>query len=156
MASGVALAAAGVGHLVRLSRWRGWKASSEPLVWILHVGYAWLGLGLCLLGASVCWPDQVALTAGVHAITAGAIGIMTLAVMTRATRGHTGRPREADRATLAIYLTVIAAALIRVCAPFHPGLSVLLLSVSAALWTVAFAGFAAAYGPMLLQRRVGA
>jgi uncharacterized protein involved in response to NO len=156
MAAGVALAAAGLGHLVRLSRWRGWKAGSEPLVWILHVGYAWLGVGLCLLGASALWPDLVALTAGVHAITAGAIGIMTLAVMTRATRGHTGRPREADGATLAIYLAVIAAAVTRVCAPFHPDLTGLLLSVSAGLWTLAFAGFAVTYGPMLLQRRPGA
>jgi uncharacterized protein involved in response to NO len=98
----------------------------------------------------------VALTAGVHAITAGAIGVMTLAVMTRATRGHTGRPREADRATLAIYLTIIAAALVRVAAPFTPDLSALLLSLSAALWTLAFAGFAAAYGPMLVQRKAGA
>jgi uncharacterized protein involved in response to NO len=153
--SGAALIAAGLGHVIRLSRWRGWKARSEPLVWILHVGYAWLGVGLGLLGASVCWPEGVALTAGVHAITAGAIGVMTLAVMTRATRGHTGRPREADRATLAIYLTVIAAALIRVLAPFSPDLSAPLLSVSAALWALAFAGFAAAYGPMLLQRKAG-
>lgn len=155
MPAGVALTVAGVGHLARLSRWRGWKAGAEPLVWILHVGYSWLGLGLGLLGASVWLPDHVALTAGVHAITAGAIGVMTLAVMTRATRGHTGRPREADRATLAIYLAIIAAALVRVCAPFHPTQSVLLLSVSAALWSLAFGGFAVAYGPMLLQRRVG-
>lgn len=150
--AGVALTAAGLGHLVRVSRWRGWKARAEPLVWILHVGYLWLGLGLGLLGASVYLPNQVAVTAGVHAVTAGAIGVMTLAVMTRATRGHTGRPREADRATLAIYLTVIAAALIRVCAPFHATYSTLLLSVSAVLWTLAFGGFALAYGPMLLQR----
>lgn len=152
---GVALTAAGVGHLLRLSRWRGWKAGAEPLVWILHVGYSWLALGLVLLGASVWAPDHVPLTAGVHAITAGAIGVMTLAVMTRATRGHTGRPREADRATLAIYLAIMTAALIRVGAPFHPTQSVLLLSVSAALWSLAFGGFATAYGPMLLQRRVG-
>ncbi len=153
--SGVALTAAGLGHLVRLSRWRGWKARAEPLVWILHVGYLWLGLGLGLLGASAYLPGQVAVTAGVHAITAGAIGVMTLAVMTRATRGHTGRPREADRATLAIYLTVIAAALVRVCAAFHTTHATLLLSVSAVLWTLAFGGFVLAYGPMLLQRRPG-
>jgi len=151
--AGVALTAAGLGHLIRLSRWRGWKARAEPLVWILHVGYLWLGLGLGLLGASVYLPNHVSITAGVHAVTAGAIGVMTLAVMTRATRGHTGRPREADRATLVIYLTVIAAALARVCAPFHATHSTLLLSVSAGLWTLAFAGFAFAYAPMLLERR---
>lgn len=154
--AGVALIFAGLGHAARLGRWRGWKASAEPLVWILHVGYLWLAVGLGLLGASVCLPGQAPVTAGVHAITAGAIGVMTLAVMTRASRGHTGRPREADRATLAIYLAAIAAAVTRVAAPFQATHSVLLLSVSASLWTLAFGGFALAYGPMLVQRRLGA
>ena len=85
-------------------------------------------------------------------MTAGAMGVETLAIMTRATRGHTGRPRVADRATTAIYLLILSAATVRVCAPFHPEWNAPLLALSATLWALAFAGFVAAYGPMLLRR----
>jgi uncharacterized protein involved in response to NO len=151
-ATGWALAAAGLANLARLARWRGWRAAPEPLVWILHVGYAWLGIGLALLGASRLTPAAPA-SAGVHALTAGAVGVMTLAVMSRASRGHTGRPLTAGAGTVAIYLSVIAAALVRVAAPFVPTLQPLLLAVSALLWFAAFAGFAVGYAPMLATRR---
>lgn len=149
-ASGALLALAGVGNLVRLSRWKGWLTGREPLVAILHLGYAWLGVALLLLGASVL-TGLVPRTAGIHALTAGAVGVMTLAVMTRATRGHTGRPLAADRATQAIYAAINLAALTRVAAPFAPAAQVHLLAASALLWTLAFAGFAAVYAPMLTQ-----
>ncbi|WP_374533458.1 NnrS family protein [Phenylobacterium sp.] len=153
-AAGWLLAGAGVAHTVRLLRWRGWKARGEPLVWILHIGYAWLALGLGLIGAGVLAPSQVPATLGVHALGAGAVGVMTLAVMTRATLGHTGRPREADRRTVWIYLAVLAAALTRLCAPLHDN-SPVLLAVSAGLWTLAFGGFALVYGPLLIGQRAG-
>ena len=143
---------AGVANLARLARWRGWLARREPLVWILHLGYAWVGIGLILLGLAALVPAAVPFTAGVHALTAGAMGVETLAIMTRATRGHTGRPRVADRATTAIYLLILGAALVRVCAPFHADWMTALLAVSASLWALAFAGFVAVYGPMLLRR----
>lgn len=150
--SGVLMIVAGVGHAGRLLRWRGWLARREPLVWILHAGYAWIPVGLVLLGLSAVVPAVVPFTAGVHALTAGAMGVMTLAMMTRATRGHTGRPRVADRPTSLIYGAVLLAAVVRVCAPFHLDWSPVLLAVSALLWSVAFLGFAVAYGPMLLRR----
>lgn len=150
--TGAALTAAGAANLLRLSRWRGWAAAREPLVWILHAGYAWLGVGLLLLGASRLF-EIVPRTAGVHAVTAGAIGVMTLAVMTRATRGHTGRPLAADRATVAIYLAINAAAVLRLLAAFPTAHQPLLLSFSAALWTLAFGGFALSYAPMLTMRK---
>lgn len=153
---GFILVLAGAAHVARLLRWRGWKAASEPLVWILHVAYLWLGVGLGLLGASVCWPGAVAPSTGIHAITAGAVGVMTLAVMTRATLGHTGRAREADTRTVAIYAAALAAGVVRTAAPFAADHSMLLLAVSAGLWTLAFGGFVVAYGPMLMQRRVAA
>ena len=143
---------AGAANLARLARWRGWLARREPLVWILHLGYAWVGIGLILLGLAALVPAAVPFTAGVHALTAGAMGVETLAIMTRATRGHTGRPRVADRATTAIYLLILSAAVVRVCAPFHPEWNAPLLALSATLWALAFAGFVAAYGPMLLRR----
>jgi len=154
-ASGAILVAAGLLNLARLLRWRGWRTSAEPLVWILHVGYAWLGLGVTLLGASVFTLD-IPRTAGIHALTAGAVGVMTLAVMSRATRGHTGRPLHADAWTLVVYLTVNAAAVVRVAAPFADAAQPALLKVSAALWTLAFAGFAALYGRMLTAPRLAA
>lgn len=151
--TGFALMLAGVAQLVRVARWRGWRAAREPLVWILHAGYGWLGAALLLLGGASLDPDLVPRTAGIHALTAGAVGVMTLAVMTRATRGHTGRPLAADTATMAIYLAINVAALLRVAGPFSGASQPLLLAASGLVWTLAFGGFAAAYGRMLLLPR---
>ena len=152
-ATGVALMLAGAGHFVRLARWRGWRAAAEPLVWILHCGYAWLGAGLLLLGGAVLDPGLVSRSSGIHALTAGAVGVMTLAVMTRATRGHTGRPLAAGFATTAIYLAINAAALLRVAAPFSGANQPLLLTASGLVWSLAFGGFALAYARMLVLPR---
>jgi uncharacterized protein involved in response to NO len=152
-AAGAMLTLAGAAHLLRLARWRGWRVAPEPLVWILHVGYGWLGVGLLFLGAAALEPGLVPRSAGIHALTAGAVGVMTLAVMTRATRGHTGRPLAAGAATTAIYLAINAAALLRVAAPFSGTNQPLLLSASGLAWSLAFGGFAIAYGPMLLTPR---
>ena len=153
-ATGAVLIAAGFANLIRVLRWKGWLARTEPLVWILHAGYLWIGVGLTLLGVSALAPAIAPATAGVHALTAGAMGVMTLAMMTRATLGHTGRPRVSNRATTAIYAAVLLAAVVRVCAPFHAEWTIGLLGLSAALWSLAFLGFAAAYGPMLLKRAI--
>ncbi|MGE5765625.1 MAG: NnrS family protein, partial [Bacteroidota bacterium] len=115
-AVGGVLLAAGALQLVRLVRWQGQQTLTEPLVWSLHLGFLWLPLGLLLLGLGVLLPSLVPETAGLHALTAGAVGAMTLAVMTRATLGHTGRELKADGATTAIYLAVAAAAATRVAA----------------------------------------
>ncbi|MDP2226850.1 MAG: NnrS family protein, partial [Moraxellaceae bacterium] len=94
--AGGAMSVAGALNLVRLGRWGGWRTLKEPLVWILHIGYGWLALALGLLGLGAFAPG-VPPTVGVHALTVGAVGVMTLAVMTRASRGHTGRALAADR-----------------------------------------------------------
>jgi len=86
----------------------------------------------------------------IHALTAGAIGTMTVAVMTRATRGHTGHPLSADRATIAIYLCVNAAAIVRIAAAIGGSWAMPMLAASAILWVGAFALFALVYAPMLL------
>lgn len=151
--TGAALAVAGLAHVVRLARWRGWRAAAEPLVWILHLGYGWLAAGLLLLGASALAPGVVSRSAGIHALTAGAVGVMTLAVMTRATRGHTGRPLVAGGATLAIYLAINGAGVLRVVAPFAGSAQPLWLAASGLLWSLAFGGFAIAYGGMLTLPR---
>jgi uncharacterized protein involved in response to NO len=153
--AGAALAAAGAANLLRVARWGGWRTRAEPLMTILHVGYVWLGLGLALLGAAVLTP-LVPRTAGVHALTAGAVGVMTLAVMTRVSRGHTGRPLTADRESVGVYLAINLAAATRVLAPFWPAAQTALLTASVILWMLAYGGFVAAYAPMLFRARLAA
>lgn len=101
----------------------------------------WLIIGAALLGAAVS-ADALSEAAAIHAFTAGAIGTMSLAVMTRVSRGHTGRPLEADHVTTLIYLLVNAAALIRIAAAFAIGSSMFLLGISAVLWVASFGLFA--------------
>jgi len=134
----------------RLLHWQGHATMPEPLLLVLHVGYAWMVIGTALLGLSTLDPD-IPLSAGVHALTTGAIGTMTLAVMTRATRGHTGRELSADFVTSAIYVIVSVAAMMRVAAAFALSWSIPLLVASACLWAAAFTAFVLCYSPMLLQ-----
>jgi len=144
--SAYALIIAGLMSIARLSRWRGLRTHAEPLLWILHLGYAWVAIGLSLLGISALLPAAVPYSAGLHALSAGAIGTMTLAVMTRATRGHTGRSLTADPRTVAIYVLITLAAVLRVAAPFFPNVYVVLLMSSGASWIGAFSLFVACYG----------
>jgi uncharacterized protein involved in response to NO len=149
----LALAAA-VAHGARLALWQGHRTGADPLVWILHVGYAWLPVGFALLGVALLI-DDMPQTAALHALTAGAVGTMTLAVMTRASLGHSGRALAADRATTLSYLLVIAAAAVRVAAPMA-GWPVFGYEASAVLWVAGFALFSVAYFPVLvLPRKAG-
>ncbi len=151
-AVGVLLLVAAALNLWRLFRWRGGATLAEPLLLILHVGYFWLTLGTALLGLATL-DLGVPASAAIHALTAGAIGTMVLAVMTRATRGHTGRELAADPATGAIYLMVGLAAIFRVAAAFCDALTMPLLVASAIFWIAAFGLFVAWYGPMLILPR---
>jgi len=141
-------------NLWRWLRWRGIATMAEPLLLILHVGYGWLILGAALLGLAA-WGAPVPQSAAIHALTAGAFGTMILAVMTRATRGHTGRALAADGATSAIYALVILAAAARVAAVFAAGWELPLLVAAACLWIAAFGLFVMVYGPMLIAPRRG-
>ena len=140
---------AGIGLFVRLLRWRGFSTAPEPLLWVLHLGYFWLALGLVLLGNQrrVAGLPQ---SAAVHALTVGAIGTMTLAVMTRASLGHTGRTLSAGPGTAAIYAAITLAALLRLGAPLG-GNYLLILSLAAAAWSGAFSLFVLLYAGMLTR-----
>jgi uncharacterized protein involved in response to NO len=147
-ATGGALVVAGVVHLIRLGRWAGDRTGRERLLFILHVGYAFVPLGFLL---SACSAFGVVPTgAGIHAWMVGAAGVMTLAVMSRASLGHTGQPLTASIATQAIYLAIVAAAVARICAVIEPAHSVPLLHIAAFGWAAAFLGFALSYGPTLI------
>ncbi|HVJ24675.1 MAG TPA: NnrS family protein [Burkholderiales bacterium] len=137
------LVAAGIALAVRLARWRGYATLREPLLFILHVGYAWLALGMILLGLEV--------PAALHALTVGAVGTMTLAVMTRASLGHSGRALVADGATRAIYVLITLAALLRVLSPLAGAQTVLVTSLAGLAWSAAFATFALHYGRFLVS-----
>jgi uncharacterized protein involved in response to NO len=145
--------AAGTALAVRLSRWRGLRTLREPLLLMLHVGYGWLALGLLLLGLNGL-VEILPATAALHALTAGAIGTMTLAVMTRASLGHTGRPLAAGSGTKAIYALVTLAAVLRVLSPLAPEHVVLVLALAGSAWSAAFCLFAILYGGPLMQPRV--
>lgn len=140
--------AAGLAHLWRLSRWCGWRVRAEPLLWVLHVAYAFLALGFWAEAAAGF--DLIAPAAARHVWLAGAIGLMTLAVMSRATLGHTGQPLQAGGATLAIYLAMIGSVAARLAAGLMPDPTIM-WHLSGGLWFLAFAGFALAYAPLLLR-----
>ncbi len=147
--TGVALVAAAILNVFRVARWAGDRTMRDKLVVILHVAYLFVPAGLLLAGLAVLYPDAVPAAAGIHAFGAGAIGCMTLAVMTRATLGHTGRELRANAGTVAIYGAVVLAALLRIVAAFLPA-DTHLLHASASLWALAFLGYAGLYGAMLV------
>ena len=152
-AAGWALVGAGLVQLVRLARWQGYRTLRDPLVLILHVGYAWVPVGLALLGASILGA-ALPVAAAIHALTAGAMATMILAVMTRASLGHTARELKAGPATSLIYLLVTLGALIRVTAPLGYMDYMLGMEISAAAWGGAFLLFLVAYAPVLFGPRL--
>jgi uncharacterized protein involved in response to NO len=154
LVSGVALLVAAALGFVRLARWRGLRTLAEPLLWSLHLGYLWLVAALALLGAAAL-AETIPVTAGIHALTAGAFGTMILAVMSRATLGHTGRPLTAGAGLAAAYLLVGLAALSRIAAALTDQASETLLALAAASWCAAFLAFLAVCGPMLTRPRPG-
>ncbi len=150
------MAIAGVGasaHLVRLTLWHPWKTLRVPLVWALHVAYAWIPVHLAL--RALAEAGRVAPSVATHALTVGAAGGLIVAMMTRISRGHTGHPLRADGADVACYLLVLAAAAIRVFVPLVDAtLTIAAVLGSAALWSAGFGLFAVRYGPMLVRPRI--
>lgn len=149
LTAGILLLAAGIALAARLARWRAAATLSDALLWPLHLGYAWLALGLSLLGLGELWPDWPP-AAGLHAVTAGAIGSMILAVMARATLAHTGRRATALPGTALLQLLVSLSALLRIAAAFASDWYLPLLTVAGLAWIAAFALFALVYGRLLL------
>jgi uncharacterized protein involved in response to NO len=143
---------AAVLNVMRLARWAGERTTGEPLVLVLHVAYAFVPIGFALLSLGIVQPALILPTGAMHGWTAGAIGLMTLAVMTRASLGHTGRPLTATWPIKLIYVSAFLAALCRIIAAFAI-LREPLLAVSALAWVLAFGGFVIVYAPWLMSRR---
>lgn len=151
-AAGLLLLAAGVLNGVRLARWAGDRTFRDPLVLVLHAAFLFVPAGLVVAGLAVLWPQVFPAASGVHVFGVGAIGSMTLAVMTRATLGHTGRDLRADAGTCTVYAAILLAAPFRLAAVLLPETPAL-LHISATLWVAAFLGFAALYGKALTGQR---
>jgi uncharacterized protein involved in response to NO len=151
--TGFMLVLAAAAQAVRLSRWGGLRTLSDPLVFVLHLGYAWLPIGLALLGLSVAGFD-VPRSAGVHALTVGAMTTMILAVMSRASLGHTGREFRASPMTVASYVCVTLAALLRIAASVGVGSYSIMVDVAGAFWGAALLLFVIIYGPIFWRPRV--
>ncbi len=138
----------------RMRRWGSWSARRDPLLWILHVGSAWLPLGLALRAVSL-FTSAVPAGSALHALTAGAIGSLTLGMMARVSLGHTGRMLRTSRATVIAFAFVVTAALLRVIAPFLPSAHYLaVLDAAGTFWAFAFALFFASHWRMLIAPRV--
>lgn len=148
--TGSLLLLSAIAQAVRLLRWRGQDTLSEPLLWILHVGYAWVPVGLGLLAAAAWRPDLR--TAALHALTAGGMGTMVIAVMTRASLGHSGRELTAGTGTLAVYLLILTAVFSRLTAAIVPEVYQTALNLAGAGWIAGFAIFLWLYGPLFLRR----
>jgi len=150
---GIVLITAAVLQAARWARWSGYRTLADPLVLVLHVGYFWVPTGLGLLGFSLM--GLVPRSAAIHALTAGAMATMILAVMTRASLGHTARELKANAATVVAYLLVTAGALLRVTASlglidFNGG-----IEIAGLAWGAAFLLFLIAYAPVLWRPRLG-
>ena len=144
---------AGIAHGVRLLLWRPWRVFAAPLVWVLHAAYAWVAIHLVLRALAA--QGLVAEPLATHALTIGVIGGMTLGMMTRTARGHTGRALNADRYEIASFALVQLAALARVVGGMAwPGAYLATVVASGIFWSAAFAVYAVRYWPVLTRPRV--
>lgn len=148
----VACALAAVLHAVRLAQWHPWVTVKRPILWILHLSYAWIVVGFALLAlAQLGW---VAVSPAVHALAVGTTGGLIIGMLTRTARGHTGRPLQVSGIEVLAYVLVMGAALLRVFAPMAtPQWYATALVVAALAWTLAFAIYLVKYTPWLLQTR---
>lgn len=148
----VVAAAAAVAHGWRWLLWQPWTTTRVPLVWVLHLAYAWVPVHLVLRVFAEL--GLLAPSLAIHALTVGAIGGMIIGMMTRTARGHTARPLRADRIDVACYALVLSAAVVRVLLPLvAPAQTLLAVQASALLWSAGFALYAIHYWPMLSRPR---
>jgi len=151
--SAILFGLASIAFIYRISRWRGLACTSEWLVLVLHIGYAWLPIWFALMAISILLPDVLTSATAIHALAAGAIGTMTIAVVTRASLGHSGQTLTANGPTKAIYGLIILGALLRTSAEWLPFDSDHLISASGVLFSLGFVVFVIVYGPLLLGRK---
>ena len=136
-------------NMLRLARWRGWRAWREPMVWGLHLGWLMVPLGFAAVALAAL--GELTPAAALHVFAAGAIGGEMLAVMTRATRSHTGRATEATWPTTLAFLAIAASAALRVGAEFAAWNT--LIAAAGTAWIAGFALYLTEHARMLLAAR---
>ena len=148
--AGFALVAAPL-LLLRQSGWQVGKTLGQPMLWILHVGHAWLALGFACSGVANAFGVGIG-AAALHAFTAGAMGTLMLGMMPRVSLGHLGRPIEATPATIWMFALVIVGAVVRIAGTMGPAElyrpSVLL---GGGLWASAWIVFSIYYSRILFE-----
>lgn len=150
-AAGLSLAA--LLHTLRLWHWQPWRTKARPILWVLHMAYAWLPLGFALLAAAQM--GFVSTSAGIHALAVGATAGLIIGMITRTARGHTGRPLKASRLEVTAYLLVLAAAVVRVALPMlAPAFAADALIAAAVAWALAFTLYLWRFGPWLVASRL--
>jgi uncharacterized protein involved in response to NO len=146
------LALAAASQAARLLGWKPWVARRRPILWILHLAYGWIPVGLALLALAAA--GAVARSAGVHALAVGATGGLVLGMITRTARGHTGRLLQASRTEVAAYAALMLAAILRVTAALVPSCFTPLVCSAGVAWIAAFALYLVRFAPWLVAPRV--
>ena len=141
-------------------RWTSFRARRNALLWTLYAGAAWMPFAMTLQavrdGSYLLTGDWALGRAPIHALAVGCFGSLLVAMVTRVTAGHSGRPLRMDRLALACFIGVQFAAITRVCSELvtAPPLASRLLVASAALWLLAFAGWSVRNAAIYLSPRV--
>lgn len=152
-ATAALLALAAALQCARLLAWKPWHTRSRPILWILHLSYAWIPIGFLLLALSAA--GWLGMSAGIHALAVGATGGLVIGMVTRTARGHTGRPLRASPVEVGAYALVMLAAVLRVAVPLvAPQWLVASVVAAALLWSLAFALYLGRYMPWLVQARL--
>lgn len=150
---GILAGSAAILHALRLVGWHDIRVWKTPLLWVLHLGYAWIVVGYAL--TALAKYGMILPFLATHAFTAGGIGMVTLGMMARVSLGHSGRPLLPPRLTVLAFALLNVSALLRVVAPVffisNYGSWILL---SGSLWILAYLFFLWDYFPMLIAPRV--
>lgn len=140
-------------HFARMRGWQSMQTRHYPLLWILHLAYAWIGAGVLLLGLSSL--GYVSNSSALHAMSIGAMGSLIIGMLTRTTRGHTGQKISAGKADVAMFAAIQLGAILRLCANLHShGLRDTFLIFSGSLWSITFLLYLIVYAPALVRPRI--
>lgn len=145
--------AAGFLNLIRLIGWKSWKTFSNPLLWILHLGYLWVVVGFILIFCS----DFLALlprSVAIHAFTAGAMGTFILGMMSRIVLGHSGRQLKLAKGFTSAYVFITLSVVIRIASGFFPEVYEAGILLAGLSWSLAFTIFLFYYFPILISPRI--
>ncbi len=142
---------AGAAVAVQAIGWNPFAARGNPMLWILHAAYAWIPIGLVLLGLAAF--GIVPRSAAIHALAVGSMGGLIIGMITRTALGHSGRMVRAGRVEVTAFILVLLAAALRVAATLIPPFYLAGMLAAGSAWAAAFLLYVVSYGPILLGKR---